>query len=197
MQFLETIKFENGEFKNLRYHKARVISTAGVGIWHKMEKSLDNTAVELSAVTPTLKCSIIYDFDTIISIKAVEYHRKKITRLIPVESDIDYSLKYADRTALDSLKQHHSEGEEPMIVKNGLITDTTFSNLLFKDRAGKYFTPRVPLLKGTMRAFLLEHNLITERDISISDLSDFTEAHLINAMNDIDDYVVPIEGKIH
>lgn len=193
MDFLETIRFENQEIKNLKYHEARVTVTAGRDIWHQIEKTLDGIAPQLPHHR-RIKCSITYNDHEIISLKTVVYQRKRIIRLIPIESDIDYRLKYADRRGLDIIKQQVSEGEEPMIIKNGLITDTTFSNLIFKNKEGEFFTPRQSLLCGTMRASLLDRQQIKERDIRVADLSDFVEAHIINAMNDIGDYIVTLNG---
>jgi 4-amino-4-deoxychorismate lyase len=71
--------------------------------------------------------------------------------------------------------------DDILIVKNGYITDTSFSNIVFFD-GDKWVTPARPLLRGTMRESLLKTNYIEETDILVNDLKKFTIARLVNAM---------------
>ena len=58
---------------------------------------------------------------------------------------------------------------EIIIIKNGLVIDTSFTNIaIHKD--GKWLTPKHPLLLGTKRAALLEQGIIQEADITVDDL---------------------------
>lgn len=68
-----------------------------------------------------------------------------------------------------------------LIVKNGLVTDTSFCNVLFFN--GKHWlTPEQPLLRGTRRAALLDQEQIRTAVIGVEDLHYFTKVRLINAM---------------
>ena len=71
-------------------------------------------------------------------------------------------------------------------MKNGYITDTSFSNIIFFDGAN-WITPSTPLLEGTKIKELLEKKIISEQEIKLKDLIKFSKAKLINAMIDIDD----------
>jgi 4-amino-4-deoxychorismate lyase len=71
--------------------------------------------------------------------------------------------------------------DDILIVKDGYITDTSFSNIVFFD-GEKWVTPARPLLRGTMRESLLKRNLIGEENITVDDLNKIKEARLINAM---------------
>jgi 4-amino-4-deoxychorismate lyase len=86
-------------------------------------------------------------------------------KLVDVCSDFDYHLKFADRSALNSLRELRGDCDEILIVKNGYITDTSYSNVVFTD--GQHFVaPSTFLLPGTMRASLLNWGLITEATIT-------------------------------
>ena len=75
--------------------------------------------------------------------------------------------------------------DDVLIVKRGFVTDTSYANIVFK--RGKYwYTPWSALLKGTIRAFLLERNLIKEEEIRLEDIKTFESFKLINAMLEFD-----------
>lgn len=115
-----------------------------------------------------------------------QYTPKKIQTLKLVsDNSIDYHLKYTNRSSLELLLSKKGDCEDILIIKDGYLTDTSFSNIVFFD-GEKWFTPRSPLLKGTMRAKLLEQNLIFERNIEVTDLNKFIKLKLINAMRDLE-----------
>jgi 4-amino-4-deoxychorismate lyase len=94
---------------------------------------------------------------------------------------LDYHLKYADRSALNKLAELRGDCDEILIVKDGQITDTSFSNVVFTD-GQQFVTPSSYLLPGTMRAALLQSGAITEAPIRTGDLQQFSHVTLINAM---------------
>jgi 4-amino-4-deoxychorismate lyase len=75
-------------------------------------------------------------------------------------------------------RQNH---DDILIVKNGLITDTSYSNVAFFD-GQLWFTPHQPLLPGTARARLLHEGCLQEAKITLTDLHRFEKCSLINAM---------------
>ena len=102
-------------------------------------------------------------------------------------NSIDYHLKYSDRSLLDSLFMLRGGSDDVIIVKNGLITDTLISNLIFLE--GKdWYTPASPLLKGTCRNRLLAEGRLKEQDIRPADIRNFTGCKLISAMRDPGEY---------
>lgn len=140
-----------------------------------------------------LKCRVIYDRD-ILKIEYISYLKKDINRLkIVYDDEIEYNYKYENRDHLNKLLAQKGDCEDVLIVKYGLITDTSFCNIVFFD-GENWVTPRSPLLKGTMRTLLLENGKIFERDILIEDIFKFEKFKLINAMFAFQDKENPIEN---
>lgn len=179
-QYLETIAILNGETLHLPYHLYRVSENSNVDL-HFYINTLKLPKTELN------KLSIVYDSKKIISSTITPYTKRKIqTFKLVHNNDIDYSKKFADRSVLNSLVQQKGDCDEILIVQNGLITDTSFSNIIFK-KENVWVTPKTPLLKGTCRARLLEKGIIEPADIEISHLKQFSHFMLINAMLDFDE----------
>ncbi len=132
------------------------------------------------------RCRVLYGRE----IKKIEFHphRTRIIRSLKLLSSdqINYSYKYADRSLLDSLFEQRAGCDEILIVKNGFITDTSISNIIFRLTDGSWVTPDTPLLNGTMRMYLLESGRITEASVRPKDLPAFTGAKMINCMMDLD-----------
>ena len=127
------------------------------------------------------KCRVLYD-EKIQNVEFIPYEVNKVSSLKLVEhNEIDYRFKYADRTILQRLFEQRERAEDILIVKNGLITDSSYCNVVFYD--GKnWITPAQPLLYGTRRAYLLEKGLIVEKQIRVEDLGLLGGLKLINAM---------------
>jgi 4-amino-4-deoxychorismate lyase len=114
-----------------------------------------------------------------------------------VEGDaIDYHVKFFDRSRLESLYALRGDCDDIIIVKNGLVTDTSMSNLIFLDGA-RWITPAEPLLAGTCRERLLSEGNITAATIRPKDLDHFIGVKLINAMRDPDEEeMIPIGNVV-
>jgi 4-amino-4-deoxychorismate lyase len=114
------------------------------------------------------------------------YQRRKVesVRLI-AGGDIEYSYKYADRSAIDRLFAQKMDCDDILIMKDSLITDTSTANVAFFD-GHHWFTPDTPLLKGTKRQQLLDTGRIAERTIRRPDMAQYTHFTWFNAMNDFD-----------
>lgn len=180
-QLLETIKLEKGIACNLRYHQQRVDDSrfALFGITTPLDISCA-IIVPARAKQGVYKCRLIYGKE-INELLYIPYLVKKIRSLQLVEaSNIDYKFKYANRECFDSLLDD-CNCDEILIVKNGFITDTSFSNIIFFD-GKKWVTPAYPLLRGTKRQQLLDEGSISEEEIRPQDLKRYTKAMLINAM---------------
>jgi len=176
--FLETIKIHEGRIRNLPYHQKRLEKTIRA---HYPGVEIPELKTDLQSV-PTAgiyKCRVLYT-DRIQTITFEHYLPKPIRTFTIIESDIDYAYKYADRSALEALKVGVST-DEIIIQKEGLLTDTSYSNLAFYD-GSTWLTPRSPLLAGTMRSKLLEAGKLQEADITPDDLDRFCDIALMNAM---------------
>ncbi len=187
---IETIKITDGQFQNLAYHNIR---------FNKARRELFACVVDVDIATlvdipadakrGTYKCTVTYNAD-VIDVKFQAYVIRKITSLKIVADDtIDYSYKYANRDSLNELLKRKEECDEILIVKNNLVTDTSFSNIVFYN-GSQWLTPNKPLLNGTKRQKLLHEGVITETEINKSAVASFTKACLINAMLDIGDTVI-------
>lgn len=132
------------------------------------------------------RCRFIYDANGFHKVEIVRAARRNIQSLQCVSADdFDYSHKFADRSRFDSLNKD-IEADDILIVKNGFLTDTTFANIVFKDKSRHWFTPSTPLLAGTKRAQLLAENKIEAVDLRLNDISKFVEVRLINATTDLE-----------
>lgn len=109
-------------------------------------------------------------------------------------STIAYSLKHVDRSELISLWNQRGTCQDVLIVKDGWITDSSYTNIILFD-GGEWWTPDTPLLVGTCRERLIQEKKITAAPIHVDELDQFTHFQLINAMRDFDpEGGAPIEG---
>lgn len=178
----ETIRISDGIPQFLEWHEKRMI-LARKETWKIKDpvnlKEVIFTGTDLS--NGVVRCNVIYGPD-IRKIYLKRYIKRPIRSLKLITCDtIDYHLKFRDRSVLDQLLEQRGSADDIIIVKEGYITDTSVSNLIFWDRK-TWLTPSTPLLKGTTRERLLEEGTIREGRITPRDLRQFTGCKLINAM---------------
>ena len=185
-QFVETIKIANGKPSNLPYHQARMERT----IRHFFPNLALNAMPSLQdLITPDenmtlVKARVVYGADGVELIEYAPYSMRPIRSLQVVCDDtISYSYKSCDRSQLYALAAKKGDCDEIIIVKNNLVTDTSFTSLAISD-GNCWLTPRQPLLLGTKRASLLDQGLIKEVDITAYDLKRAERVRLFNAMID-------------
>ena len=173
-QFFETIRCEDEEVLNLEYHQKRISRTIG--------KNINLGEYIYPPTTELLKCKVIYDMDEIIDISYLPYKAKEIKSFkIVFDDDIDYKYKSTNRDFIDVLYNKKESFDEIIIVKNGLVTDTTIANIaIYKDDI--WVTPKTPLLFGTTRDRLIDENFIKENDITLDDLKNSKKIAVMNAM---------------
>lgn len=191
-RLLETIKLFNKQLCNLEYHQKR---------FNKARKDLFGLSDELDLSSlikiPTsisnslFKVRIIYS-DVIHDIEFHPYGMRAINSLQIVNGDgIDYAYKYEDRSSFQKLLCKCT-ADDILIVKNGLITDSSYSNVAFLEK-GKFYVPSSYLLNGTKRQKLLAENVVTEKNITLDSIFDYEKIFLINSMIDIHDQIsIPI-----
>ncbi len=194
-RFLETIRCENGVLQNLKYHQTRLDYSQAILLKSYHSINLNELIVPKDCENGLFKCRIIYS-ESLESLEFLPYMLPKISSLkLVVNNEIDYSHKFANRSEIQKLFEKRGLADDILIVKNGLITDTSFANILFFD-GKRWLTPEKPLLKGTQRENLLRQGLIFQADISPASLSDFSKARLINAMIRFEDKIDVETGKI-
>ncbi len=195
-QLFETIKLQNKKLFNLEYHNERMNNARSILFGAKDIINLEEIIKIPEGISNNVfKCRVVYS-DKINDIEFQPYYEKKVNSLQLINVDwIDYSYKYLDRSNLQKLLCK-CIADEVLIIKNGFVTDTTYSNVVFFD-GNNYFTPNIPLLKGTKREKLLREGKIHEIEIKISDMNKYQSLFLINAMLDIDESkAIPIKNII-
>ncbi len=195
-RFIETIQIINGKLLNSGYHQKRVERT--FANFFPGNAVFDIPSFLRKHSLPgrgRYRCTLSYSNDPE-EISITEYKPRKIKSLkLVTVNNIEYSWKYANRTELNRLLETCLLNEEIIIIKNGFITDTSYTNLVFHD-GEKWLTPSSPLLKGTRRQKLLEEGKILESEIRLQDLGKFTKCSLINAMMDIGELEVNIQNIV-
>jgi len=178
----ETIRIENGAASNIGLHERRMNRTREVLFGMNDRIDLGPVLDPLLTYSPgTCRCRVTYDRG-IRSVEISPYTRRIVRSLRLVECDeIDYGFKYEDRSTLDRALAMRDGRDDVLIVKNGVVTDTSFSNIAFYDGVS-WFTPARPLLPGTRREELLLSGALIGADIAPGDLPHFRKACIINAM---------------
>lgn len=183
----ETIRLQDGVLQNIYYHNLRLNYSR-----ESLYKSTDVIDLEKIIQIPAnfrhglYKCRVTYGKKEVKTVEFEPYLPHIIKSLRLIEDDrISYEHKYTNRGSLNQLLTKRERFDEIIIVKKGYITDTSYSNIIFFDGI-KWVTPSAPLLRGTMRSFLIDSKLISEMEIKVTDMKLFKKARLINAMNPIE-----------
>lgn len=185
-RLIESIKVENGKLCNIESHTKR-FNEARREVFGLNEFLDLSQAIEIpkSLSNAISKCRVLYS-SQIESIEFQEYTPRAVKSLKIVDGgDIDYHLKYENRESLNKLLLNKGVADDILIVKDGFITDTSFSNIAFFD-GEQWYTPDTYLLNGTMRQTLLANGRLKEASITPFDLSKYTDIKMINAMLDFD-----------
>lgn len=191
IKFIESIKVLNGDAPDINEHLQRVIRTIRY-FYSKSDEKFDfiscvNNVLESEREKISdglFKLRLVYS-DRFVSGTLIPYTPKTIKRLKVVEcDDIDYPFKFETRTSIESLLSYKDKCDDILIVKNGVITDTSYSNIVF-ERMGNLYTPESYLLAGTKRAKLIREGLIREEKIRPCDIDKYDKAYLINSMLDL------------
>lgn len=190
----ESIKVVNKKLTNVSFHNERMNRSRFELLGLKDDLNLaELIEIPTDISTDIYKCKVIYS-DKIKDVEFRKYTQRKIEKLrLVVKDEIDYSYKFLDRRVFDNLIQENckDESEDILIIKNGRVTDTSYSNIALFD-GKEWHTPKFPLLKGTKRAKLLYDKRITEKEIMTYDLKNYSQIILVNAMLEFD----PREAKL-
>lgn len=180
----ETIRYYNGILENIEFHQERVNNT----LTHLKASTFINLYEHFNLYTnkpaldnKTYKCRIQYDLNGNIHIQFEQYAIRNISTFsIKDIEDNTYPYKYSERNWLTEIVSN-SGTDEVILAQNGYIKDASYANLVFFNGTN-WITPSIPLLMGTRRAALIKEGTIMEAPIQITDLDNFVEFKLINAM---------------
>ena len=193
-RLIETIKISNREIQNIGYHNLRFNNSRKLLFNHSDNIDLQKLIVIPENIDNELyKCRVVYS-EKIESIEFARYDRREIKTLKLIEcNSIYYDYKYLDRSPISELYDQKEGCDDILIVKYGLLTDTSYCNIAFYD--GKnWLTPALPLLKGTKRAKLINEKVIIEKGIRAEDIGAYSKACLFNAMVDFGEMIIDIKN---
>jgi len=195
-RFVESIKLKDGVFFRLKYHQERVNKTFENYFPDedpiKIFDSLNQVVLPGEGV---FKLRLVYDTD-VLSLDFSPYVRREIKSLKLVETAIESSpYKFEDRNAYNSAFENREKCDDVLLVRNGLLTDTSYCNIALFD-GEKWITPKEPLIYGTNRAETMVNELIVEDDIKVEDLQKFKKICLFNAMIEFEELVLDIRSII-
>lgn len=184
--FSEAIKVRDGVFFNLDLHRARMNRTAMHHFGRGVTLDLVHDMVPAELRTGLVKCRVVYG-KQVERVEFTPYAFRAIRSVALVHDDaIEYTFKSTDRSRLDSLRREAGT-DDIIIIKNGLVTDSSFANIVLEFPDGTLHTPSTPLLAGTKRERLLRDGIIAEREIREADLRAAAKIYMINAMIDLKD----------
>lgn len=179
---LETIRLENGTMPYLSFHQTRVSASQAVhygdapGI--DLAREIFISEIYRKGI---YKLRILYR-ELIEQVEIEAYTIRPVSALQLCEiQQLDYAHKYADRQALQAHFMERTYGDDVLLIRDGLLTDTSYANVALYD-GNRWLTPASPLLAGTARARYLEAGLLHPADISYQELGRFEKIKLINAM---------------
>lgn len=179
-RFIETIRIENGKAEHLSLHNRRLNKTRRDVF--RCGSPLDLAGfIRADGYTGRTRCRVTYG-EEIETVEYIPYTLRQVNSLQLTASDnIDYTYKSCDRRALTELFEQRAGADDVLIVRRGLLTDTSIANIALWS-GSRWETPEAPLLEGTMRAYLLDAGLITPCAIRPQDLPRYTRVRLFNAM---------------
>ncbi len=182
----ESLALVNGFVQNPSWHQKRFLKSYNAYYGAKPSYDLlDHVFLQREHRKGVFKLRISYN-EVGTKVEIQNYQLKPIRSLKMLDGDkLDYHLKYQDRNSLNELFKLRDTSDDILIVRNGLITDSSYSNIVFYDGTA-WYTPDSPLLEGTARARLIKEGKIVETKIGVEDLKKYTSFKLINALRDFD-----------
>jgi 4-amino-4-deoxychorismate lyase len=187
---VETIKVIDGTPQNLFWHQKRIDLS-----FKKLFKNESNIKIEETLSIPDefkrgiVKARFLYNQKSFTT-EFKSYMPPVIKSLKLIENkNIDYPLKFTDRTSIQNMLKEKGECDDILILKKGRVTDSSIANIVFFD-GNKWYTPEFPLLNGTTRERLLSEKKIFTRDITLKSLKLFSHFTLINSMLDFENQVL-------
>lgn len=183
LSFIESIHYQQSKMPLLHGHQQRFVRTQIANFGRLIYPELQDfiSAVDAPKDEKKYKCRVLYSRDKL-AVQFIPYQPRVIHKLLLRKADhIVYPYKSADRSALNKLTADLKPNEEILIVRNGYLTDSSFSNLAFL-KEGRWYTPDTPLLLGVRRKSLLDAGILKSIPIHINDLRQFTKIRLVNAM---------------
>ena len=173
----ETLRVNDGKILNLEYHQRRVTKTRRFFGFEDTLKIQEEDFDLPKNGEYRLRFDYAKDIKSF-TCRALTCREFKAFRV--VNSNVKYAHKYANRDELDALKV---DEKDLIIVKDGLLSDTTIANIALHVE-GIWLTPKTPLLAGTTRDRLLQSGFLKCADLRIEDLKNAKNFAIMNALID-------------
>ncbi len=188
-QFVETIRVVDGVAQNIDLHQRRMDATMAHFAPQANRLTINQSAIVCG--DGVWKARIVYTPETgHVTYESAPYTLRPLHTLrLLTDDDIDYKYKSTDRHLLQRLHDACTDADDALIVRRGLVTDTTYANVAIWD-GSRWLTPAEPLLRGTRRAALLRNGKIFEADIRASSLTRTTHIMVFNAMIEPEQIIV-------
>lgn len=188
--FIETIRLEDGSPQYLGYHQRRLEHTIRTH-FPEVERMPHLYEYLPTEVPPgRAKWRVVYNHE-IEEVSVQPYEARPIENLQLIEAnDIDYPYKSLDRSAIEVCYQKRGECSDVLIVRQGLLTDTSIANIALGD-GHTWLTPQSPLLDGTTRARLLDEAHLKASELTPNDLEHYPFITIFNALIPFGSLVLP------
>ncbi len=195
LTFIETIRVEDNKIELFELHKKRVELTCATHNFPQIALSLEEIVTNNSILTGVVKYRFEYGCNGIITSSYTQYTPREIKSLKLIsDNEIEYPFKSSSRKIFETLFSHRENDDDVIIIKNGYITDTSFSNVVLS-RNSEFFTPNTYLLNGVRRQSLLTSGYIIEIPITVNDLDKYDSIYLINGMLRLGDLKLNLQSK--
>ena len=177
--FFETLYIKDQNIRNLELHNKRLNKT--IKDMFNINANIDLSNFVKLKSKKAHRVKVIYNKE-IQKIEIYPILKREFKDFKIIKSDITYSYKYLNREKIDNLFKKRGSCDDIIIVdKNGFIKDSSIANIsLLIDNV--WITPKKPLLKGTMREYLLKNKIIKEFDVKIEDIKKANKIALSNAI---------------
>lgn len=191
--FIETLRIEDGKVWHASLHDRRMNDTRCAFFGPVPDLHVCDY-LRSEAYTARTRCRLTYARD-VIRVEYFPYRVRPVHSLrLAVKDDIDYRYKQADRHVLDEVFALRDTADDVLIVRHGLLTDTSIANIALWDGC-EWHTPAQPLLPGTQRRYLLDTGQIKETDIPVASLGNYRYIRLFNALIPFGEVELPV-GQI-
>lgn len=192
-RLIETIKVHDNKVYNLFYHQQRIRESC-LEIFGQEKSPINFIEIRkaIENLKPDLyKLRIVYDAVSF-EFNFHPYVVKTIRNLKLVHiNNYEYAFKYENRDVLNSLYNKRQDCDDILILKNGYVTDTFYTNVAFQ-KEGLWITPESPLLSGTKRQMLLDTEKLFTKQITKDEIHSFSTCRLFNAMIDFGEIEIPV-----
>lgn len=181
--FFESIRIEDGQLQNTKYHLQRMMLTClGAFGSFKFSHLFEDFIIPEEFRDEISKLKLYYN-ESRWDFEIFSYQRKPVESLQMVDAkDLIYERKYTQRLAIEELTRDKGQCDDILIIKEGLVTDTSIANIVFF-HDNVLLTPADCLLAGTERQRLLKEGIADAVRIRTEDIPYFDGFCIINAMN--------------